>query len=505
MVRRFFRDSVIYAFPAAASAGMALITFPLFAHHFRPSAYGIIELLTLANVLVILIADLEVYQAVGRYVIGEKDPEVARSYASTALMWSLACYLVVAVVVLALTSPIRSALLGSHAAPSLVRIALLWTVAQGILNLTQSQLRWRMNAWGYTAAGVLNAVLSAAAALAFVFVAHLGIAGVLWGYATGSICALAVVAVLTRGMFSLTFDRERLRTMLHYSAPLVISNAGVFLNLFADRLVIKHYRSVADVGIYGVGNRVAMIVALGITGFQAAAAPLFLSNYEDSEAPGQVARIFRLFAAMALVIFLLLSVLAPPLVRILAAPAYQSAATVVPLLVVSTLFANMGNFAPGLLIAKRTRTMAGLSLAAGVGNLALAVVLVPPLGIIGAGIATAVSSAAWFVALMAASQRHYPVPHRWTRLGWAAAAAGGVAGLCFAVLPLARSDALRGWTLGARFGLLLIGALVCAWLCLDASDLAALRAEIGRRRGSPAGAARTDGPREPETSERQLA
>lgn len=505
MVRRFFRDSVIYAFPAAASAGMALITFPLFAHHFHPSDYGIIELLTLANVLAILLVDVEIYQAVGRYVIAEKDPEAARSYASTGLLWSLSCYLVLTVVVLGLAGPIRSLLLGSQGAASLVRIALLWTVAQGLLNQTQSQLRWNMNAWGYTSAGTLNAVLSAAAALVFVFVAHLGVAGVLWGYATGSLCALALVAVLTKGMFRLTFDRARLRQMLDYSAPLVLSNAGVFLNLFADRLVIQHLRSVADVGIYAVGNRVAMVIALLLTGFLGAATPLFLSQHEDPETPEQMARIFRLFAALACVMFLALSLFATPLVRILSAPAYQSAATVVPLLVVATLFANIYMFAPGLMIAKRTRTMAKVTLTAGVANLVLALALVPPLGIVGAGIATALSSAGWFVALMYASQRHYPVPHTFSRLLAAGAAAGCVAGVCFATLPLARSEALRLWTLGARFGLLLAGGLLCVWLCLDASDLRRFLRRLTRGDPTHTLSDAGDGPHAPELSERQMA
>jgi O-antigen/teichoic acid export membrane protein len=433
------------------------------------------------------VTDLEIYQAVGRYVIGETDAGVARSYASTALGWTLACYLLLTIVVLALADPIRSTLLGSHAEASLVRIALVWTVAQGVLNLTQAQLRWNMRPWLYATAGALNAVASAGAALAFVFLAHLGVAGVLWGYASGSLAALLLVTALTRRMFSLRFDTRQLRQLLRYSAPLVIADAGVFLNLFADRLVIKHFRSVADVGIYAVGNRVAMIIALVLTGFVGASMPLFLSQYEDPAAPGQIARIFRLFAAFAFVMFLLLSLFATPLVRILAAREYQSAAGVVPLLVISTLFANMYMFAPGLAIAKRTPTMAAVALSAGVANLGLAIALVPPLGIIGAGIATAISSIAWFAALMVFSQQHYPVPHHWVRLAAATGVAGGLVGVCFATLPLGPSDALGAGTLAVRTGLFLIGGSLCAWLCLDRTDIHSLRAMLSGVRAAQPG------------------
>ena len=83
-------------------------------------------------------------------------------------------------------------------------------------------------------------------------------------------------------------------------------------------------------------------------------------------------RIFRLFTVLSLAVLLALSVLAAPLLRILAAPPYQGADRVVPYLVVSTVFANMFMFAPGLVIAERTRAMAKYTAAVGVANLVLA-------------------------------------------------------------------------------------------------------------------------------------
>ena len=125
---------------------------------------------------------------------------------------------------------------------------------------------------------------------------------------------------------------------------------------------------------------------------------------------------FRIFAALALSAFVVLSLLATPALHVLAAPQYQHAASVVPFLVISVLFANMYIFAPGMAIKKKPLPMAAMTVAAGVGNLALALVLVPPLGIFGAGIATASTSLAWFVGLMIVSQRHYAVPHQWRQL-----------------------------------------------------------------------------------------
>ena len=380
MVRRFFRDSFVYAIPGAVSTGTSVVTFPLFAHHFRPGAYGILDLISFTSTLAVMIVALEIYQGVGRYTAGEKDSALVRRYASTALWWTVACYVVFVAASLLLSGQVAQLLLENHRYAGVVRVATLWTAVQGVLSVMQAQLRWQLRPRAFGTAAVVNALVTAAGALAFVFLGHLGVEGVIWGQLLGATVALILVAVLARDIFGPYFDTPLLRKMLAYATPLVISNVGVFLNLYADRFVIQHERTLSDVGLYGVANRVAMLVMLILMGFQGAAAPLFLARRDDPATPGQIARIFRLFVALSLAALLVLSVLAAPILRILAASSYQGADRVVPYLVISTVFANMFMFAPGLAIAERTRTMAKYTVVVGIANLGLAWVLVPPLG-----------------------------------------------------------------------------------------------------------------------------
>jgi O-antigen/teichoic acid export membrane protein len=471
MVRRFLRDSAIYVVPAAISSGISFILFPLYAHHFTPREYGILDLLLLTGTLVGVTVALEVYQAVGRYVTGEPDLELRRAYASTGLLITLVMYTVFGLVVLTFATPITHVLLGPGVDPALVQIAMAWMWVQGMLSFTQAQLRWQMRPGAFATASALNGVFTALPAAVFVLVLHMEVRGALLGQLVGSAVALAYVMVMTKGTFRLRFDLAKCRQLLHYSLPLVPSGAGVFLNLYADRLVIQHVRSVADVGLYGVAYRIAMIGTLLLVGVQGALTPLILSRREDPSTPADVARIFRIFAALALSVFVALSVLATPLLRVLAAAPYQTAYSVVPFLVASTLFAGMYIFAPGLVIAKKTITMAKLTVSAGVANLILALALVPPLGIEGAGLATAVTSLAWFVALIRASNQYYVVPHRWHRLVAALVSVVALVTVAMITLPAGRVGALSPSTLAVRGTVIVIGVGLSVWLSLTSEDL----------------------------------
>ncbi len=471
MVRRFFRDTAIYVFPAALSSGMSFVLFPFYAHLFTPHEYGAYDLLTLTGLLVGWTVALEIYQAVGRFVSGEQDLEQARSYASTGLWFAILAYSAFALAIESFATPASRALLGNHVSVSLLRVAVGWMCVQGVLSIAQAQLRWQLRPVSFALASVINAMVTAACSAALVFGAHLRVEGAILGQLSGCAASLAYVLFVTRGTFLLRFDTTKCREMLAYSAPLVPASAAGFLNLYADRLVIQHMMSLGDVGVYGVGYRLAAVVTLLLAGFQGAALPLILARKDEPSTPADLARIFRIFTAIALSSLMALTILATPALRVLAAAEYQRASSVVPFLLISTLFAGMYMFAAGISIAKRTGAMARITVLAGIGNLVLAVVLVGPLGIVGAGIATASTSLAWFVALMVVSQRHYPVPHRWGQLLAAFVTVTSVVAISLAILPADRSHALDPGTLVIRVALVGFGTALAARLSLGGDEL----------------------------------
>ncbi len=471
MVRRFFRDSAIYTLPVAISSGMSFILFPFYAHHFSPREYGAYDLLTLTGILVGWTVALEIYQAVGRFVAGEKDVERARSYASTALWFATGAYTVFAVLVELFAVPASHLLLGKSVSPVLLRVAVPWMCVSGILSIAQAQLRWQLRPVSFAAASLFLAFVTAAASALLVFVARLEVEGAILGQLAGCTAGLAYVLVATRGTFYLHVDKQKLREMIAYSAPLVPASAAGFLNLYADRLVIQHLRTLGDVGVYGVGYRIAAITTLLLAGFQGAALPLIIARRDEPSAPADLARIFRVFTAIVLASFIVLTMFATPALRFLAAAEFQRAYSVVPFLLISTVFAGMYMFAAGVALGRTTMVVARITVLAGVGNLVLALALVGPLGIIGAGIATAGTSVAWFVALMVVSQRRYPVPHRWGQLVAAFVTVTSLVLISLAILPASRAHALDPMSLIIRAALVVCGIALAARLSLGADEL----------------------------------
>ena len=227
---------------------MALLLFPFLAHHFSPRQYGTLDILTLVAILANLTVALEVNQGLGRYFM--TPPEERVDYASTALLFTIGAYTVFAAIALPLAVPLTHALL----APASILRSREWrssgSGSPGSCIWPRISCAGAMRPRAYGLVAVTTAAVTAIATV--VLVLGFGVsasAGI--GQLAGALAAGALLFVLSRGAYAPRFDRRKLGAMLAFSLPLVPSSIGVFLNGFADRLVLQHSRSLTDVGIYG--------------------------------------------------------------------------------------------------------------------------------------------------------------------------------------------------------------------------------------------------------------
>jgi O-antigen/teichoic acid export membrane protein len=300
----------------------------------------------------------------------------------------------------------------------------------------------------------------------------MGVEGAILGQLVGFTAGGTVAYAQSRGLFRLRIDRAKLRQMLGFSLPLVPASSGVFLNGYADRLAIQSQSTLHDLGLYGVAYRLSVVVSLTLIGFQGALLPQVIRQRHHPETPGELVRLMRLFVALALTVLVLVTTFADELLLVLTRPAYYSAADAVPFVVAGAFFAGMPMFAVGFSVAQRTKPIAFVTVGCGLANLGLALLLVGPIGILGAGLSFLVTQAIAFAILMRLSQRLYPVAHDWRRLIVGTVVGGALTAAGWA-LPSA-GDHL--WALAAKVALAAVAATTLALVLMDADERA-----MGRR------------------------
>ena len=413
MLRAFFRDSIIYFIPTVISRGLAILLIPLYTRVLAPADYGSLDLLMAFSSLVTLSVALEVAQAVARFYGDELDPRQRVLFASSAFWFSLVAYSACLCFALLFSRELSPIVMARDDSLVEFRVGVAYIFFFGMFSLIQNQFRWELKSIQFSIVSLVVSIVTAGVAIALTYGLGLGLLGMLLGMTIGAAIGCAYGLWQLRHTFRPEFQFSALTEMLRFSAPLVPSSLAVFIGLYIDRIMISTYLSVEDVGIYGMGFRVASIAGLMVVGFQGALTPLIYAHHLRPSTPGNLATIFRLFAACALLLWLSASLFAPEILGLMTVPAYYGAASVVSCLVAATLLSSMYIFAPGTAIAKKTHVILGINLAGAALNVGLNFVLIPQLGIQGAAASKLLSCAVVFGAYMWFGQLYYRIPHAW--------------------------------------------------------------------------------------------
>lgn len=472
MIRSFVRDSAVYGFASILVRGIGILLVPIYTRFLAPADYGILDLLSVAASFVGVLVSLEIVQAVARFF---PDPEYAADrgvIASTALWFSVLVYGLFALLVQAGAAQIATSLLDGPQREGVVRLAAVSIALNGVFYVAQSQLRWQLLAKRYAISSVVYALVSAAAALTLIL-GGAGLVGVFIGQICGAVVGLVVSLRLAGPIYRLQIRSATLRDMLSFSLPLVPSSVGVYLTLYIDRIVINSVLGVAEVGIFGIGYRLAALVTLVSVGVQGALSPLIYTHHAAERTRTDLARIFGAYVALSLVVALGLGIYAPEIIGLATTAAYERSASVVPLLAPALLVSGMYIFMPGASIERRTSLIAMTNFATAGLNTVLNVVLVPRAGIVGAAAATLTSAVAGFLLSAIISQRFYPVSHRWGPIAIC------VAGMAVLMVIGVGLPAGTVFGLAAKSGLLLAAVAMCfAGGLISISDVVALRAAV---------------------------
>ena len=412
MIKRFFKDSLIYTFSGIITGGVSFIMLPFFTAYFSVEEYGIYDYLVVMGSFIGVTVALEISQGVARFIPEMLDnPVKKRLYASTSLWFVVTCFLVFLLSMIIFRRPLSGLFFDNKNSSNLLLVASVSYSIYAIVYLIVNQLRWELKSKESSIVSIVFSSISISSAIFYVYKLQLGVAGAFWGNITGGIFAIIIGFYFTRKSYSFTFSRKILKELLSFSLPLVISSAALFFANYVDRFAIKKLMTLTDLGIYAVGFRISYLVMLVMIGFQGALTPLIYKHYKEEETPRKLALLFRYFIVLSILIFSVLILFSSELINLMANKEYIGAIQVIPFLVLSVLFNKMYIFFPGLGIRKKTIIIAIINIGSAALNLILNFVLIPFWGISGAAIATCISAFSYLVVYVIFSQKYYSIPY----------------------------------------------------------------------------------------------
>jgi O-antigen/teichoic acid export membrane protein len=432
-LRRLATTGAAYTAASIFSKLIAVALLPLYTRYLTPADYGAAEVMFASVVSASIVVRLGAIEALLRfYYKDEESPDrvVATSFA--ALFWLATA---AALIALPFATPISEALL-DRPATDLARISIggLWVLTMFEFLLTLFRLEERARAFFVTT--MLSVLAAIGLTVILVVGAGEGARGLLLGsYASGAAFVLGLIVVHRRRL-SLRVERPLLRRLLRFGLPTMPAELSLYMLNFVDRIIIVRSVGLAEAGLYSLAVKFAQGVNVLVRGFQLAWPPLAYSIRDDGEARRAYAAVVTWFVAGCAFVVIGMWLLSRWIVRALAAPEFFGSYEAIGLIATGvTLYALYMVLV--VILGRTGRTefnfpATGAALAA---NVALNLILVPPLGIVGAGLALVASYVVVLVLMYGFTQRLFPVPYEWGRLARVVLVSTALVGLGELLLP----------------------------------------------------------------------
>jgi O-antigen/teichoic acid export membrane protein len=334
--------------------------------------------------------------------------------------------------VVLLAGPIADLLLGGDANRELVAFAAITGGLGAVFRLSSLVLWLERRPGAHVTAEVARPLLVLVAVVAFV-ASGAGIEGAIAGTAIGTAASVALTLVLLRGSYDPRPSLLEAGEIFRRGAPRIPVVLSMWTMTNADIFILSRFVSDADVGVYQLAARTAIVVALLPGGFRVAMRPLRKSlsfkavqdEYGRATARGQQLTYFFLLCVVALFgVTLAAEVLAH-----LAPSGYADAAPLVPLVAAAlTGTSVMRSISQAVSIPGKRITFILGAVVAALTFVGTALVLVPELGLEGAPIAILIGFAGPCLFMLFRSQLGAePIELPYARLAAAALIAAGLA------------------------------------------------------------------------------
>lgn len=412
LIGNLMKSSGVYALASIASPLIALILGPFLTHRLSHSDYGALAVLTIIIAFLSGITQLGLASAFFRVYSLEYESQHDRLNVLSTTFIILSLVSIFTALGIAIASVgLSESLFHTPSLSGPIRLAGLAVLLQNLTVPGFAWLRAQNRAGIFAILAVGNLLVNLGGTIFFVGVLHLGIAGsllaIIAGYAFIVICTLPVI-LISAGLH-LRFDMAR--ALLSFGVPVALSFVSIWVLQLSDRYLLSFYSSLSETASYSVAYTLGgALTPVIISPFSLAWPTTMYAIARKKNAAEVFQFVFRWFSIVLLVAAFGLSILAVNILYLLFPPSYRSAAPVIPIVALSTMFYGIYViFTLGIYIKRKTWLAIIFTSSAALFNVGFNLVLIPHYGSMGAAASTLIAYTLLAIIAYLVNRRIYPV------------------------------------------------------------------------------------------------
>jgi len=399
-------QSLIYGIAIALSKGVGFLLIPVLTHYLEPADYGRLDILqTLADLLTIVFA-CGLGDCLFRFAKDQDNLKLVSSLYSIALIISA-----VTVVLTQVIAPYVMELLPGSITLVQMRLILLTICLSPSILIPLSWLRLQGKAGEFFKNSVGRTMVQSCLVVLFLTQGN-GLTGVLWAGTITSIAATLRLYFLMKNEDVSLFKFTNVSKYFVYGSPLImVGIAGFILGSF-DRLILASVVGPAEMAIYALAAKFALVVALLAQPFDMWWTPVRFKTLKEKNGIQKCANTCRLGIIYITGVAVFVAAVSPVILVYIVPISYHGAAQYIPFLcglIAVHLITNILNL--GCYSAKTTKTPMFIDIFAALLALVGYILLIPTFEIMGTIYATTIALSIRLILMMWVGQKTKFIPY----------------------------------------------------------------------------------------------
>ena len=405
--KKLMNNSLVFAIGSLGSKLLYVLLLPLYTYYLTTSEFGNVDIITTTATMLIPVISFSMYDAIMRFALNKEisNSSVISNGILVASIGIIASFFLIPLLsIFKVFSELTFYLFIIISVQIFERILAQYARGIGKINI-------------FAINGILLTFTTAILNIVLIVNLSLGVQGYLLSIVYANIVSIIFLLVATKAYSKIRirfFDLTLIKSMLSYSLPLIPNTLMWWLINASSRFFILNFIGLSANGMYAVASRIPSLLGIVTEIFSQAWQLSAIEEYENDSKSDFYSKVLRQYVAMLSIGVSFILVIIKPLISFLFSSEYYNSWEAIPFLIIGVMFSSLSGFLGAFYIAsKETRGVFKTSIYGGAISVVFNIVLIPNLGLIGAGISSMISFGSMFLLRYRDARNYVEISIKW--------------------------------------------------------------------------------------------
>ena len=413
---KIIKNTSFYTIGNILPQAVGFFLLPIYTHYLTPSDYGIISSLQVLTSILNIFFTLAIDRSVFRMYFDYKTETGKKDYLGTITIALVSVSSAMLILIFLFRGVVGEIYKSIEFYPyyTFAILSVFFAIFQ-IIPKIYFQVNEQANK--FVLISLAQFLLNVGFCIWFVVQKKEGPSGMLKGELFANVILTPLVIYITYKTINFKFKSKIFLESLKFSIPLIPGLLSAFVLNLSDRIFIERYFTLADVGIYSLGYKIAGLTGVVSSSFLLAYGPVFYKHANSEDQVAAKEKIYNynyIYIMIVIIISFMITLFSKEAIIILLDPKYRNSYKIIPIIALSYLIMEITSvFNMMIYQNKKSVALMTIILFSACFSIVINFILIPVYGAYGAAFATLISFIIVLILTWRYAQKCYYVPINW--------------------------------------------------------------------------------------------